>query len=182
MLFLKSEILKSIINISLITLIIFQSAFWSGFLIIKKEIHFNKTKSIIKTISKKKLSTFNFSKTEFKNLHWVKPDKEFILNNNFYDVVSTKKTNNNIEVICYKDIKDKQIAKILEKNNNSNHNDDNILSKAFDIKYLQLVKIFNNYDLFFKIRYNDFLCFTQTRYLQITVPPPRYIFIFLNKY
>lgn len=72
----------------------------------KAETHAN---LVTKEIHTKDLLSLSFDlNTEC--IHWVKPGKEFILNGDYYDVVRKEQEGSCLHVVCYKDVKEKQLA------------------------------------------------------------------------
>lgn len=56
-------------------------------------------------------------------IHWVKPGKEFLLNGEYYDIVRKQQEGSCLHVVCYKDIKEKQLAAQLMHNTGDVNND-----------------------------------------------------------
>ena len=89
---------------------------------IKKEIKLN--------LNQSELTTIKFSPTEIKNIHWLEKGKEFIYNNQMFDIVKRTSNGEIVTLYCINDKQEKklfenleeQMLKQIEQNKNSKNN------------------------------------------------------------
>lgn len=166
--------MKKSLTTILILLISFQSVFLGMYLIVKKEHNYTQTIKNLKQISKQNLIEFSFTEDSFHKLNWVKPDKEFILNTDFYDIVSFRKQGNIITLVCYKDIRDKEIALELRNNSKSDSKNAKQLTKFTDLKYFEVTET-NVFDIFLEIEtISEEIFFPEIIFKKNTCPPPKF--------
>lgn len=140
---------------------------------IKKELKLN--------LHSTELTAIEFSSEEIGSIHWLEKGKEFMYNNQMFDIVKSNKNANSITFYCINDKQEKrlfqnleeQILKQIEQNKNSKSNSskkgaDNIIKTYFfeTLSFSVIPKIstakFNPYNE----QYSSVVT-------EITTPPPR---------
>lgn len=133
-------------------------------------------------IPKDELHFFSFSQNEYEQLEWIRPDIEFRLGNNMFDIVRVENFQDSIQLYCVNDKEeailfaqlDEMIRKKMEQESNTS---DSPLSKV--------VKIFKSVytsDLFcyqfttqssqISSDYHDLNSFYSSPFIENSTPPP----------
>ena len=104
-------------------------------MIVRKEIK----KMIKASVPQHELTVFHFTEAEFDALQWVKPGKEFILNDKMFDIVRKSESSGNITVHVINDTQERQLFADLD--DQVNRQADSSPSSEAGIK---LCKLFNS--------------------------------------
>jgi hypothetical protein len=129
---------RKLIPLTFLSLIVIQLVGFNVYFFNEKAKIKKQIKTYIKEgVPKNQMNTFLFSKNQFKQINWIKANKEFKIGENYYDIVWSK-TNKNNEIILFC-VNDKQETKLfqhlntfLDKNLGKN-NQTNSLAFVFQI-------------------------------------------------
>lgn len=175
--------MKKAISIVLLSIFLFNTAGYYVFfkmaqIEIKKEIK----KELKLSVNSQDLTIITFTNSETEAIHWVEKDKEFIHNNQMYDIVRRSSTDNETTLYCINDKQEKklfehleeQVLKQIENNKNSKSdsskkNADNII-KTYFFEELTL-------STFQKTVPYNFISYSKTYAsvdVMISTPPPRF--------
>lgn len=176
--------MKKIIALFLCLSLFYQSfgyivVFKTNSYLLKKEMK----KKIKAGLEEAELQCMEFSKEAFKSLNWEKENKEFILNNKFYDIVKSEElSNGNIKLYC---IDDNQESKLFESLESEVHKNTDIEKNgnASAKKILKLLKIqalitepkVENIPIGITIPMKEHQYPTSTLFKLITTPPPQIV-------
>lgn len=173
--------LKYIKTISRLLIFIFIfNSFGSGFIFIlfKYQIK-SEIKSIIKSGNYKSVEITLTINENDPNLRWIH-SREFVFNDNMYDVISMKKEKEMLIIRCIEDYKEKQLIKNYSESmsnffGNDSSNIGNKIKKLIQLLHYEF--ILNNFERliieYHKISYkNKINTFFQNYYLIIPQPPP----------
>lgn len=147
--------------LSILLLFIFSLNITGIFLAFKiEQAYIRKTikKQIKAGVSKEKLHYFKFSTEEYENLHWKRPEIEFKIGKNMYDVVRSEKTDDSVFLFCVNDVEEtllfaKLDERLKEKLNTAANTKDSPLRKMNNI--LKLVYITNENNLNFDVIFSQ---------------------------
>lgn len=175
--------MKKAISILLLGIFLFNTAGYYVFfkiaqLEIKKEIKKERKQSV----NSQDLTIITFTNSETEAIHWIEKNKEFIYNNQMYDIVRRSSTENEMTFYCINDKQEKklfehleeQVLKQIEHNKNSKSdsskkNADNIVKTYFfEELAMSLFQTPTSYNF---IAY--FKTYTSVDVL-ISTPPPRF--------
>lgn len=92
-------------------------------------------KQIKAGVSQEKLHYFKFSNKEYEKLHWKRPEIEFRIGKNMYDVVRSEKRDDSVFLFCVNDVEEsilfaKLDERLNERMNNSANTKDSPIRKV----------------------------------------------------
>lgn len=175
--------MKKAISIVLVSIFLFNSAgYYVFFKIAQIEIKKEIKKELKLSVNSQDLTVISFFNSEMEAIHWVEKNKEFIHNNQMYDIVRRSSTDNETTFYCINDKQEKklfehleeQVLKQIENNKNSKSdsskkNADNIVKTYFFEEPTSL--IIQESSPYFYNHYNK--SYTSVDVL-ISTPPPRF--------
>ncbi len=107
--------IKRITSILFVTALLFNVFGYFALFSIEKNRIQKEVKTYIKEgIPKNKLKAFVFTPTEFENLQWTKPGKEFRLNGEMYDIIQIELNGENKIYWCYHDMAESKLFANLD--------------------------------------------------------------------
>ncbi|MEI7594192.1 MAG: hypothetical protein WCK02_00475 [Bacteroidota bacterium] len=144
---------------------------------------YREVKRLVKTnVEESKLAHFEFSEKQFKQLDWEKPDKEFKLNGNMYDVIKKKITNGKIQLACIHDTQEEALIESyldannhqLNPNKNKTKNIKNISSRISPFLITEKIIIQKSIANTFKCKVIHNQLYVNV-FLTINSPPPEFL-------
>jgi len=136
----------------------------------------------IKSGIQENLLTFSFSSQTFKQLKWIKKNKEFRIDGKMYDVAYIKRTGKMFIVFCYYDINETyfwQIFKTFVSGNNDKSLPIRYLMKITGWKYISdFCQVFSKPDIFKTVIFKHYFFRESTVFIAPEFPPPK-MFLFI---
>lgn len=123
--------MKKIASIFLLGIFLFNTVgYYVFFKIAQRQIKSEIKKEIKLNLNPSELTTIKFSISEINNIHWLEKGKEFIYNNQMFDIVKRTSIGGTITLYCINDKQEKklfknleeQVLKQIEQNKNSKNN------------------------------------------------------------
>lgn len=160
--------MKKLFSILILALFIYQSIGYYISFSINKYNNINNNKII---------TVFNFSKKEFHKINWKKKNKEFIYNNNLYDIKSITNNKENIIIYCFADDKETSIYNnlgIYLSNfvTTTSENNNNLFFIFFKSSFLNSINDLIFFKTTFKNNFRNLNLKTNKIFLDILIPPP----------
>lgn len=128
-------------------------------------------------LKKEEIITLSFNESETKNIRWIN-ENEFIYDGFYYDVIDKSSNNKRINFYCYRDKKETEVNKKIDKYCKTNTNGIKTNKMAIEGLSLFLKQYFENNFLNFNtcsdsIFHLNFILPTIKRSLQVLSPPPK---------
>lgn len=123
--------MKKVVSIFLLSIFLFNTVgYYVFFKIAQHQIKSEIKKEIKLNLNPSELTAIHFSLSEIENIHWLKKGKEFIYNNQMFDIVKRTSDDGIVTFYCINDKQEKklfenleeQILKQIEQNKNSKSN------------------------------------------------------------
>lgn len=64
-----------------------------------------------------------FDVKDITDLEWIKPRKEFVFQNDYYDVIRIESLNDSLRIVCFKDTREKSLMAMLSDTSDEKNND-----------------------------------------------------------
>ncbi len=148
-----------------------------GYIIVFKITEIEVKRELKSKIKSSELHLISFSKNDFDQINWIEEGKEFILNNNMYDIVKKETSDKMVLLYCIDDKQETQLFSNLEEHINKHIANQQSKNKNKSVDDHQ--KIINSLDLSLKQRFGDklnHLFIYKTLYTEFTLssntPPP----------
>lgn len=179
-------LLKKFTSYTLLLLILFGiTGVFVVFKIEQIQIKKNIKQQIKMGIPEKKLTTFIFSNSVYKHLNWKEINKEFIIENNLFDVVGIHKMKDSVQVICIDDKSETllfaqlndMVKRKLEQESNLPESPINKAVKLLKSVYISKIIHFQFNNCFFKIHSKNIETHSSyiSPYIENLTPPPNFI-------
>lgn len=176
--------MKKIAVVSLLAIFLFNSV---GYYIVFKVAQLEARKEIKTKIKlglpEKELTAIEFKKSELKNIHWVKENKEFYHQNKLYDVVKKDEKNSSVVFYCIDDKQEHTLFASLDDHVNTfislNSSKKNSTSKKLNDHVLKIY-FSHNHDFHFSnnstsVNYSFSTKNYQSEFPEINSPPPEFV-------
>src|SRR5690606_5063648 len=137
---------------------------------------------IKKGVPRDNLHVITFSHSRARNIHWTRKNKEFILQGEMYDVVSSTRDSNYVHYYCLNDQEEKElflqldylVQKKMKEDRRSGKNAGKILRAMSNLVYLPTEDLASFETSALSVRYFDrFNASISSPYLEYITPPPR---------
>lgn len=170
--------LKKVFLIFLIQVYLFNVAGYFLYYSVMKIIIQKEIKCLIrKGLKEEELSILVLTINEFNSFKWVELYKEFVINDEMFDVVKIIKTEKNVYIKCINDKKEQRLISNFNKKNKTVGKSNKIINKILKTKYLTIL-MYNNKNLICNnINYILELSHFKSVDIKCPNPPPEAFFI-----
>ncbi|MCX6234249.1 MAG: hypothetical protein NT175_05925 [Bacteroidetes bacterium] len=170
--------MKKILSAILLIAIVYDTCgYYLCFRMMQQEVRKEIRKEIRSRISKEDLTRICIPVNNKTAIRWIKENKEFVYNQDLYDIVSIEVKNDAIVYYCINDIKEKQLIRDFEKLSKNKVNAPRSKTQL-NLNFL-LVFFFQSsenslYDVPKEFRFPDLFHFYTSAIKDILSPPPEY--------